>query len=291
MERSQATAAPRERDGDEHASAIRARLAELLGESPTGEIRRLSGGASRETYLWRCGLRGELVVQIEHGGKPSGEPPGQAELLTAAARAGVPVASVVAHGRDDPVLGAAWTLLEALAGTTDPEQVIGAVAASDAPKLIDSIAQALAAVHRMPAEPSLAPPIEEPVAQLRALYERLGEPHATFELAFEALGASVRRRDARTVVHGDFRMGNLMVAGERGDRCAGLGARHTPAIRSRTSAGCASPRGASPVPSCPPAAWQHARELLAAYERHCGCRGPDGGAAPVGAGRAPCAGV
>ncbi len=268
MERSQATAAPRERDGDEHASAIRARLAELLGESPTGEIRRLSGGASRETYLWRCGSRGELVVQIEHGGKPSGEPPGQAELLTAAARAGVPVASVVAHGRDDPVLGAAWTLLEALAGTTDPEQVIGAVAASDAPKLIDSIAQALAAVHRMPAEPSLAPPIEEPVAQLRALYERLGEPHATFELAFQALGAD-RPAPRRALVHGDFRIGNLMVAGDRvtgvldwelthiGDPVEDLGWLCVPAWRFGR-------------PELPAGGLGTRAQLLAAYARHSG---------------------
>ena len=189
MERSQATAAPPARHAREQTASIRTRLAELLGEPLTGEIRRLSGGASRDTYLCGCGSRGELVLQIEHGGKPSGEPPGQAALLEAAARAGVPVAGVVAHGRDDPVLGAAWTLVEALAGTADPQQIVAAVSANDAAKLIDSVAQALAAVHRMPPDPSLAPPIEAPLAQLRTLYERLGEPHAAFELAFQALGA------------------------------------------------------------------------------------------------------
>lgn len=214
MEGSQATGAPSEHSAGERTAAISARLGEVLGEPTTGEIRQLSGGASRETYLCACRLRGELVLQSEHGGKPSGEPPGQAALLQTAARAGVPVASVVAHGSDDPVLGAAWTLVEALTGTTDPKQIVSAAAANDAPKLIDSVAQALAAVHRMPVDPSLAPPVEDPLAQLRALYERLGEPHPIFEIAFRALGPD-RPPSRRTLVHGDFRMGNLMVDGDR----------------------------------------------------------------------------
>ena len=111
MEGSQATGAPPKCHVGERTAAIRARLAELVGEPLVGEIHQLSGGASRETYLCACASLGELVLQTEHTGKPSGGPPGQVALLQAAARAGVPVASVVTHGRDDPVLGAAWTLV------------------------------------------------------------------------------------------------------------------------------------------------------------------------------------
>src|SRR5712692_5473976 len=139
MEGSQATGAPPECRMGERTAAIRARLTEVLGEPLVGEIHRLSGGASRETYLCACASRGGLVLQTEHAGKPSGQPPGQVALLQAAARAGVPVPSVVAHGGDDPLLGAAWTLVEALAGTTDPKQIIEAAAVNDAPTLIDSV--------------------------------------------------------------------------------------------------------------------------------------------------------
>jgi aminoglycoside phosphotransferase (APT) family kinase protein len=197
----------------ERAAAIGARLGEILGTDAPLDVRRLSGGASRETYLCDAGGRGGLILQCEHGGKPTGEPPGQAALLQAAAAAGVPVAAVVADGRDDPVLGLAWTLVEALAGTSDPQLILPQRAPQARADLLDSIAAALAAVHRMPADPSLAPAVEEPLAQLRTLHDRLGEPHAAFELAFRELGAD--RPPARhALVHGDFRMGNLMVDGD-----------------------------------------------------------------------------
>ena len=84
--------------------------------------------------------------------------------------------------------------------------------------LIDQLAGALAAVHRIPLEgdaiPGL-PEVEDPLAGLREWHERLGEPHPAFELAFRALAGNRPARLRRTVVHGDFRMGNLMV-GARG---------------------------------------------------------------------------
>jgi aminoglycoside phosphotransferase (APT) family kinase protein len=280
VEQSQATGSRPVRDASDLTASIRARLGEVLGKPPSGEIRRLSGGASRETYLCGCGSPGDVVLQIEHGGKPTGEPPGQAALLEAASHAGVPVAAVIAHGSDDPVLGAAWTVLKPLPGTTDPKQILPAAAAGDVPSknrkedpgLLDSIARALAAVHRMPADPALAPPVEEPLAQLRALHDRLGEPHPTFELAFRILGDD-RPPARRTIVHGDFRMGNLMVDGECvsgvldwelahiGDPVEDLGWLCVPAWRFAR-------------PDLPAAGLGTREQLLTAYERHAGVAVP-----------------
>ena len=254
------------RGGAERAGEIGARLAEVLGDGTPGAIRRLSGGASRETYLYERGAGGKLILQCEHGGKPTGEPPGQAALLEAAKTAGVPVASVVAHGRDDPVLGDAWTVVEGLAGTSDPKLIVGEAGA--AAGLLDGIAAALAAVHGMPADPSLAPPAGEPLAQLLALHDHLGEPHPVFELAFRTLGPD--RPPWRTaLVHGDFRMGNLMVDGERvtgvldwelthiGDPVEDLGWLCVPAWRFAR-------------PDLPAAGLGTREQLLAAYARHSG---------------------
>jgi aminoglycoside phosphotransferase (APT) family kinase protein len=268
MEGSQATGTPPERRIGERIAAIRTRLAEVLGEPLAGEIRQLSGGASRETYLCTCASRGELVLQTEHGGKPSGESPGQVALLEAAARAGVPVPSVVAHGSDDPLLGAAWTLVEALPGTTDPKQIIETAAANDAPTLIDSVAYALAAVHRMPADPSLAPLVEDPLAQLRALYTRLGEPHPTFELAFRELGSD-QPPQRRTLVHGDFRMGNLMVAGDRVTGVLDWELAHIGAPAEDLGWLCV-PAWRFGRPDLPAAGLGTRDQLLAAYARHSG---------------------
>ena len=266
MQASQATAPGRgER---ERTAAIAARLTEVLGGSTIGEVRRLSGGASRETYLCDGGRHGQLILQCEHAGKPTGEAPGQATLLQAAATAGVPVATVVAHGRDDPVLGTAWTLLEALAGTSDPKLIIAQTVERGAPELLDGLAAALAAVHAMPADPSLAPPAQEPLGQLRALHDHLGELHPTFELAFRTLGPD-RPAARRTLVHGDFRMGNLMVDGDCltgvldwelthiGDPIEDLGWLCVPAWRFSR-------------PDLPAAGLGTREQLLAAYARHSG---------------------
>ena len=53
------------------------------------------------------------------------------------------------------------------------------------------------------------------LALLRQMHDQLGEPHPTFEFAFRALQADRPPAAPRTLVHGDFRIGNLMV-GEDG---------------------------------------------------------------------------
>jgi aminoglycoside phosphotransferase (APT) family kinase protein len=264
MEGGQATA----QRGSERAAAIRSRLAEILGEPAAGDVRRLSGGASRETYLYDRAGRGGLILQCEHAGKPTGEPPGQAALLEAASAAGVPVASVVAHGIDDPVLGAAWTLVEAVPGTSEPGQILATSTSTSPRALLEDIAAALAAVHRMPADPGLAPPAEQPLAQLRALHDQLGEPHPVFELAFRTLGAD-RPPERTALVHGDFRIGNLMVEKDRvtgvldwelthiGDPVEDLGWLCVPAWRFAR-------------PDLPAGGLGTREELLNAYARHAG---------------------
>jgi aminoglycoside phosphotransferase (APT) family kinase protein len=191
------------------------RLAEVLGEALDGDIRRLSSGASRETFAFSTRARGGLVVQIARGGggKIVQAPP-QAPLLAAAAQAGVPVPRVVAHGHDDDVLGVSWAVVESLDGTTDPQAILEGEGVPPPPELIDGIASALAAVHRMPTDLASAPPIDDPLALLRAMHDNLGEPHPAFELAFRALEDGRPAVARRTLVHGDFRMGNLMVGRE-----------------------------------------------------------------------------
>ncbi len=252
------------RRGPERAAAIGTRLADILGED-AGDVRRLSGGASRETYLCDRGRHGRLILQCEHAGKPTGEPPGQAALLEAARRAGVPVAAVVAHGREDPVLGAAWTLVEAVPGTSEPGQILSREGPGE---LLENIAKALAAVHRMPAEEALAPAAEDPLRQLRTLHDHLGEPHPVFELAFRTLGPD-RPPERTSLVHGDFRMGNLMVDGDRvtgvldwelthlGDPVEDLGWLCVPAWRFSR-------------PEQPAAGLGTREQLLDAYARHAG---------------------
>lgn len=261
-------------DGDvgERDAAIAARLADVLDGSSVGAVRRLSGGASRETYVCESERLGQLILQCERTRKPTGEPPGQAALLQAAAEAGVPVAAVVAHGRDDPLLGTAWTLVRALPGTSDPVRILAEAGQGGAGELLDDIAAALAAVHRMPADAGLAPAIDEPLAQLRELHDHLGEPHPTFELAFRTLGADRPPREQR-LVHGDFRMGNLMVDGGRVTGVLDWELTHVGDAAEDLGWLCVSAWRFS-RPDLPAAGLGTREQLLAAYARHSGVSVP-----------------
>jgi aminoglycoside phosphotransferase (APT) family kinase protein len=258
--------------GEERRRAIAQRLEEALGEPLEGEPRRLSSGASRETFLFCTQGRGGLVVQIARGTDKVVSAPPETSLLRAAAAAGVPVPAVIAEGPGEGPMGSGWTVLEALDGTSDPKAILAADGVPDGHLLIDQLAGALAAIHRIPLEgdaiPGL-PEVEDPLTGLREWHERLGEPHPAFELAFRALAIDRPERLRRTVVHGDFRMGNLMVGAQgltgvldwelahAGDPVEDLGWLCVPAWRftrrDRPAAGLAT-RG----------------ELLEAYERHSG---------------------
>jgi aminoglycoside phosphotransferase (APT) family kinase protein len=256
-------------DAQARTRAIAQRLGEILGEPLTGELRRLSSGASRETFMLSTPSRGALVLQIARDGGKLVESPPQAALLAAAAEAGVPVPAVVAHGAGDEVLGPSWTIARALPGSTDPGRILADQDLPDARLLIDDLAGALSAIHQMPADLAGVPAVEDPLALLREWHDRLGEPHPAFELAFRALDSQRPPPTRTTLVHGDFRMGNLMVDSGRltgvldwelahvGDPIEDLGWLCVPAWRF--------------VRSDRPAAGLGSREeLLDAYERHAG---------------------
>lgn len=187
------------------AAAIAARLGELLGGDVRGEPVQLSGGASQETWVFDLGER-PLVLQVQRGGRERPAP-----LLRAARAAGVPVAEVVADG-DDEQLGGEWIVAERLDGTADPRAILERHGGG----LLAQLAAALRAIHSMdPAGLGLRA-IDDPLADLRATYDELGQPHPVFELAFRELAATgpPPRALGTTVVHGDFRMGNVLVGDE-----------------------------------------------------------------------------
>ena len=249
--------------------AIAERLGEVLEEPLVGELRRLSSGASRDTFAFDTRSRGALVVQIAREGGKLVQAPPQAALFAAAAAAGVPVPTVVAHGAADEVLGPSWTVLEALPGTTDPKLILAGEGVPDAAQLLDDLARALAAVHRMQVDPAIVSRIEDPLALLHEWHDRLGEPHPVFELAFRVLEAARPAATRRALVHGDFRMGNLMVGARGlngvldwelthvGDPVEDLGWLCVPAWRFTR-------------PDRPAAGLSGREQLLAAYERHAG---------------------
>ena len=125
-------------------------------------------------------------------------------------------------------------VVERLEGETIARQILRDDAfAAARPALAAQCGEALAAHPRRADRRTVAPALEagDQVAQYREVLDTLGEPHPAFELGFrwlEAQPAAVRR--AATVVHGDFRLGNLIVGpdGMRGGARLGAGPRRRP---------------------------------------------------------------
>jgi aminoglycoside phosphotransferase (APT) family kinase protein len=192
----------------------------LLG-AEGGEIEgltRLSGGASRETWAFDLvsdGNRQPLILQrLRPGREASSAGIGigtEAALLRAARDSGVPVAEVVASD-DGAVLGSAGMVVERLGGETIARKLLRDDEwASARERLGFQIGAAMAAVHRIPVDAVAGLVASDQVAQYRQVLDALGEPHPAFELGLRWLDANRPTESTPCVVHGDLRLGNLLV--------------------------------------------------------------------------------
>jgi aminoglycoside phosphotransferase (APT) family kinase protein len=185
-------------------------LEEQLAARLGGEVRdltRMLGGASRETWSFQVDGR-PLVLRRDPDGAPrAGAMRREAELLRAAARAGVPVPEVV--DSDD-----ASIVMQRLDGETIARRILrDDVYESARARLVEQCASALARLHNgvAPGDVADLPEDADPVATLRLILDKFGEPHPALELALLRLDASRAPSVRRTVVHGDFRLGNWIV--------------------------------------------------------------------------------
>ncbi|MFJ9174380.1 phosphotransferase family protein [Streptomyces sp. NPDC102360] len=195
---------------------LRARLAELWGGPVSLEgWRRLSGGASRDTFSLDAtaadGVSHPLILRCDPPARPSPEVMArEAAALAAAAEAGVPVPRLVDHGTG---LGPAYLLMERVDGETIPRRLLRDERfAAVRPKLARELGRVLARVHTIPVESVPGLPEVDPLHQLTDLYAQFDDPRPALELGFRWLAdhRPPTVRPAR-VVHGDFRNGNLMI--------------------------------------------------------------------------------
>jgi aminoglycoside phosphotransferase (APT) family kinase protein len=207
-------------DAAELSASLEAVLRDRLA-SPDGRVEglaRLSAGASRQTWSFEWSEGGSpprpLILQRERPGGGSGAGMAvEADLIGAAAVAGVPVPAVVATGDE---LGAAFVVTERIEGETIPRKLLrDDEFAAARPLLARQAGEALAAVHTIPVEGfdgRLAR--RDQIEQFREVLDLLDEPHPAFELGFRWLERNRPEARADAVVHGDFRTGNLIVGPE-----------------------------------------------------------------------------
>ncbi len=181
-------------------------LSRLLGGGTVRELRRLLGGASREMWALRLDER-RLVLRRDPPGAPSGVGmEREAAILRAAAAAGLRVPAVFASGPDFLVVS--WVDGETLARRI----LRDAQFATARSRLLRQCAEQLARLHRG-VRPEQVPGLSatEPLGRLRDRLDTVGEPHPAFELGLRWLQEHRRPERHDVVLHGDFRLGNLMV--------------------------------------------------------------------------------
>ena len=193
-------------------------LAPLLGPGVGVEnLRPLTGGASRMTYAFDAvtgAHRRALILRAAplNGSEHFAGMELEAAAQSAAAQAGAPVPHILVASDSAAPLGNPFLICDEIPGETIVRRIQRQLDDSGRTRLLHECAQALAAIHRARTDfPGLAG--QEPLADWRQRMDDMGETTATFEWAFRWLQAHRPAPAPNRLVHGDFRMGNLIVDG------------------------------------------------------------------------------
>jgi aminoglycoside phosphotransferase (APT) family kinase protein len=185
-------------------------------------LRRLSGGASRESWsfdaLTGAGVRHGLVLRRDPGGY-AGHSDRSIEysVLRAVHAAGVAVPEVWFLLGPDDELGSGFVMAR-VDGETIPRKILRDKAyASARPRMAAQCGELAARIHGI--DTSALPDLPargagEQIVQYREYLDGFGEPHPAFELGLRWLEENTPPPHEPVLVHGDFRHGNFVVGAE-----------------------------------------------------------------------------
>lgn len=200
--------------GDDGNRELASALAAVLGVASVSPPVRLSGGASRETFRFEADGR-PLVLQRQRRGAVH-DMAVEAAALRLAGSAGVPVPELIAASTDPSTLGASYMILTAVDGETIARKILRDDLFAEARQVLTAqLGAATAALHAADVSAlAVQAPAGDPLAEYRAVLDVQGEPHPAFELAFAWLIAHRPVAQRRSLVHGDLRLGNLIIGAD-----------------------------------------------------------------------------
>lgn len=189
-------------------------LARMLGPgSPLENLTRLTGGANMESWSFDRDGAGYVLRRAPDDALMAGRSYGhdvEAALIRLAHARGVRAPDVVGELVGADGLGSGY-LMRRVEGTTDPRAIL----ANPPRSLIDDIARELARIHAIPLDDvPEGVPGSDPGAMVDALatrFERYGGDRPVMALALRWLRDHLPALAEPVLLHGDFRIGNLMV--------------------------------------------------------------------------------
>jgi aminoglycoside phosphotransferase (APT) family kinase protein len=187
----------------------------------------MTGGASREIWSLDAVVGGEsvpLVLRSGSVGWVTSQTVPEYDLLKIAFAAGVPVPEPL-HQSDDS-LPVPFFLMRRIPGETIARRLLRDEEYAQArSELAAQLGRAAALIHSIPREnyenfglrePSVdTTPAASELEGIEATFRNMTpEPHPAFELAFRWLRRRLPDADERSLVHGDFRVGNVIFGPE-----------------------------------------------------------------------------
>lgn len=205
----------------EFETGLRTLFTRVFGDPETlSSFKRLSGGASQETWALSSASR-DVILRRSPGGTTEARSsaaiglPAEAKLIQSAATTGVPVPEVLHVLDEEDGLGDGFLMSRVLGETIARPILRNAEFATARSKLAGQCGDALAAIHSIDTS-DLPPELQlsdgrAQIAQYEDIYRSFEAPRPVFELALQWLKANAPTPRDTVLVHGDFRLGNLMV--------------------------------------------------------------------------------
>ena len=199
-----------------NAGQLAAAVRDSLGPVTIEAVTRLSGGASRETWAFDAvsadGTRTGLVLRRDPPGRPSepGAMSREARAIALARAAGLAVPEVLTWTDGTDLWGSAGLVMRRVEGETIARRILRDEAFRQSRTvLVAQVGEFAAGLHAI--EPPADFPSTDPVADLRATLATFGEFSPVFELAITRLEADQPPPRPSVTVHGDLRLGNLII--------------------------------------------------------------------------------
>jgi aminoglycoside phosphotransferase (APT) family kinase protein len=186
------------------------------GEVTVTDLTRVPAGASRQTWAFTATTDGrpqQLILRLDlPGAREDSSLIREAALMRAAGTAGVASPTVIAAGEDHPDIGGDFVVMNRVDGETIPRKILRDERfASARAQLGAQLGHSLARLHRIDPDTIPGLPHEDPLESWQRELDSIDRPLPTFEFALAWLANRRPQQSGRALVHGDYRVGNIIV--------------------------------------------------------------------------------